>query len=134
MPTQQEHVPVILVVDDDSVLSLAIERYLSAITKGYYEIIHVTDGSRALAVMEQRHVPLVITDYHLLSSINGLKLTSKIRQRSHDTRVVLITAYATPEVEQAAAVEGVDFYLPKPFLLQDLEQVVRKVLMLPPRP
>ena len=33
-----------------------------------------------------------------------------------------------PEVEQSAAERGVEFYLPKPFLLQDLEEIVQTVL------
>jgi CheY-like chemotaxis protein len=64
----------------------------------------------------------------LRSNMDGLKLTATVRERSPETRIVLITAYATPEVEQAAADNGVEFYLPKPFLLQDLEQIVRTVL------
>ena len=41
---------------------------------------------------------------------------------------VLITAYATPELEKKAREQRVDHWLPKPFPLDRLEQIVRDVL------
>jgi two-component system, response regulator, stage 0 sporulation protein F len=130
MPNPSEKLPAILVVDDDRIFAVAIERHLRPLIQGRYEVVFVDDGNRALAVLEQRVVPLLITDYYLLTSINGLKIAAAIRERSPGTRVVLMTAYATPEIEEAAAAEGVEFYLPKPFLLEDLEPIARKVLTL----
>jgi two-component system, response regulator, stage 0 sporulation protein F len=127
MSTRTERLPAILVVEDDPVLSVVLQRHLRKLAP-HYEVVHVSDAPATLAQLDKRSVPLVITDYHLLASINGLKLTAAIRRRSPETRIVLITAYATAEVEQAAAAEGVEFYLPKPFLLEDLTQIVSTVL------
>jgi two-component system response regulator (stage 0 sporulation protein F) len=127
MVQQPQLAPAVIVVEDDPILSVVLQRVLRQLTRRY-EIVHVTDGVAALTHFEQRRVPLLITDYMLRSSMDGLKLTSTVRARSPETRVVLITAYATPEVEQSAAERGVEFYLPKPFLLQDLEQIVQTVL------
>src|SRR3954470_20806939 len=120
MPNQAKGTSAIIVVEDDPVLSVVLQRAIRKLTQ-CYEVVHVTDGYAALAQLEQRPVPLVITDYHLRSSMHGLKLIGEIRARCPETRIVLITAYATAEVEQAAAAQGVEFYLPKPFLLQDFE-------------
>jgi CheY-like chemotaxis protein len=128
MSNQTEPTPTILVVEDDLVFSAAVERYLRSIAQDRSEVVHVTDGSEALAELERRVVPLVITDYHLLASINGLKLTAAVRERSPETRIALITAYATDDMHRAAANAGADYYLPKPFLLQDLEPIVRTVI------
>jgi CheY-like chemotaxis protein len=127
MATRTAPAPAIIVVEDDPVMSIVLQRHLRKLAPGY-EVVHATDASATLAQLEQRSVPLVITDYHLLASIDGLRLTAAIRSRSPETRVVLITAYATAEVEQAAAAEGVEFYLPKPFLLEDLTHIVSTVL------
>jgi len=127
MATPPQLAPAVIVVEDDPVLSVVLQRALRQLTRRY-EIVHVTDGFAALTYFEQRRVPLLITDYMLRSSMDGLKLTATVRARSPETRIVLITAYATPEVEQTAAERGVEFYLPKPFLLQDLEEIVRTVL------
>jgi CheY-like chemotaxis protein len=127
MAQSRQLAPAVIVVEDDPVLSIVLQRVLRQLTR-LYEIVHVTEGFAALAHFDQRRVPLLITDYMLRSNMDGLKLTATVRERSPETRIVLITAYATPEVEQAAADNGVEFYLPKPFLLQDLEQIVRTVL------
>jgi two-component system, response regulator, stage 0 sporulation protein F len=127
MTTRTEHAPAIIVVEDDPVMSVVLQRHLRKLAPRY-EVVHVTDAAATLAQLDQRSVPLVITDYHLLASIDGLKLTAAIRHRSPETRVVLITAYATSEIEQAAAAQGIEFYLPKPFLLEDLTRIVSTVL------
>jgi len=127
MAEQHLLTPAVIVVEDDPVLSVVLQRALRQLTRRY-EIVHVTDGFAALTQFDQRRVPLLITDYMLRSSMDGLKLTSTVRMRSPETRIVLITAYTAPDVEQAAAERGVEFYLPKPFLLQDLEEIVQTVL------
>jgi CheY-like chemotaxis protein len=43
--------------------------------------------------------------------------------------VVLITAYATSQLEREARQAGVDYYLPKPFALDQLEQIVHDTLI-----
>jgi two-component system, response regulator, stage 0 sporulation protein F len=127
MTTRTISAPAIIVAEDDPVLSSLLQRHLRKLAPGY-DVIHVGDAAAALAQFDGHSVPLLITDYHLLASINGLKLTAAVRSRSPETRVVLITAYATADVEQAAAAEGVEFYLPKPFLLEDLTHIVSTVL------
>ena len=100
MVQQPQLAPAVIVVEDDPILSIVLQRVLRQLTRRY-EIVHVTDGFAALTHFDQRRVPLLITDYMLRSSMDGLKLTSTVRARSPETRVVLITAYATPEVEQS---------------------------------
>jgi len=119
--------PAILVVEDDPVLAIVLRRLIET-SFSEYNVVHVTNSAAALAQLPLQPVPLAITDYHLPSSMDGLKLAEAIRARSPETRIVLITAYATSEIEQAAYAHGVEFYLPKPFLLKDLTLVVRTVL------
>jgi DNA-binding response OmpR family regulator len=128
MSSQPTQLPAILIVEDDLLFSAAVERYLRTIAHDRYDVVHVTDGYAALAELDRRKVPLVITDYHLLASINGLKLSAAIRERAPETRIALITAYATDDMHRAAADAGAEYYLAKPFLLQDLEPIVRTVI------
>jgi CheY-like chemotaxis protein len=119
--------PVILLVEDDPVLATVLQRRIQHLFPGY-EAVHVRDADAALAELNRRRVPVVITDYHLVASINGLKLTAAIRRQAPETRIILISAYATDELAHAAAAQGADFYLPKPFLFADLEQIIQTVL------
>lgn len=118
--------PAIVLVEDEPDILVILHRLMRDLTGGY-DIVTVTSGAEALAQIALRPVPLVITDYNM-PGMNGLQLTSAIKETSPDTRVVLITAYATPELERKARDIRVDYYLPKPFPLDRLEQIVRDVL------
>ena len=131
MSSPSDRQPAILLVEDDTLFSDAVQRYLRTIVGEQCEVLQLSDSHAALMLLDQRNVRLVITDYHLLASMNGLKLAAEIRRRAPATRIALITAYATDEVHHAAAEAGVDYYLPKPFLVQDLEPIVRTVLTIP---
>lgn len=127
MTSQLQRAPIVIVVEDDPVLSVVLQRALQPFSPAY-KVMHVSDGFAALEQFDRAEVALLITDYMLRSNLDGLKLIRQVRERSPETRLVLISAYATPELEEAAAQHGVDFYLPKPFLLQDLEHIVKTEL------
>jgi two-component system response regulator PilR (NtrC family) len=44
-------------------------------------------------------------------------------------KVIIITAYPSPQTKQAALKEGAVDYLPKPFDLNDLEKLIRGTLL-----
>lgn len=118
--------PAIILVEDEPDILIILHRLMRDLTGGY-DIVTVNGGAEALAQIAMRRVPLLITDYNM-PGMNGLQLTSAVKESSPSTRVVLITAYATPELEKRAREHRVDHYLPKPFPLDRLEQIVREVL------
>ena len=126
MSDQPARNPAIILVEDEPDILIILHRLMRDLTGGY-DIVTVNGGAEALAQIALRPVPLVITDYNM-PGMNGLQLTAAIKETSPDTRVVLITAYATPELEKRAREQRVDHYLPKPFPLDRLEQIVRDVL------
>lgn len=126
MSDQPVRNPAIVLVEDEPDILIILHRLMRDLTGGY-DIMTVNGGAEALAQIALRSVPLVITDYNM-PGMNGLQLTAAIKETSPDTRVVLITAYATPELERRAREFHVDYYLPKPFPLDRLEQIVRDVL------
>jgi CheY-like chemotaxis protein len=42
--------------------------------------------------------------------------------------LVMITAYVTPQLARQAIAAGADYYLPKPFPVDQLEVIVRQAL------
>jgi CheY-like chemotaxis protein len=118
--------PAIILVEDEPDILIILHRLMRDLTGGY-DIITVNSGADALAQIALRKVPLVITDYNM-PGMNGLQLTAAIKETSPDTCVVMITAYATPELERRAREQRIDYYLSKPFPLDRLEQIVRDVL------
>lgn len=126
MPDQVGRNPAIILVEDEPDILIILHRLMRDLTGGY-DILTVNGGAEALAQLELRPVPLVITDYNM-PGMNGLQLAAAVKETSPDTRVVMITAYATPELERRAREQRVDYYLPKPFPLDRLEQIVKDVL------
>ncbi|MBO9312836.1 MAG: response regulator [Chloroflexus sp.] len=121
--------PAIILVEDEPDILIILHRLMRDLTGGY-DIITVHSGADALAQIALRRVPLVITDYNM-PGMNGLQLAAAIKETSPDTCVVMITAYATPELEKRAREQRIDYYLAKPFPLDRLEHIVREVLRAP---
>ncbi len=126
MPDVSGRNPASVLVEDEPDIRFILQRHMRDLSGGD-DIVTVNGGADALAQIALRPVPLVITDYNM-PGMNGLQLAAAIKETSPDTRVVMITAYATPELEKRAREQRVDYYLPKPFPLDRLEQIVRDVL------
>ena len=118
--------PAVLVVDDDPTVVILLHRVLRDLDIGH-DILTTSDSRDVLAQLETRSIPLVIADYSM-PNIDGLQLTAAIKARNSNTRVALITAYATPALAQQASAHFVDYFLPKPFPLQAFEQMVQSAL------
>jgi CheY-like chemotaxis protein len=118
--------PAIILVEDEPDILIILHRIMRDLTGGY-DIVTVNSAHDALSLIAQRQCPLVITDYNM-PGMNGIDLAATLKRDYAQTRVIVITAYATPEVERRAREVGVDYYLPKPFSLDRLEQIIREVL------
>jgi two-component system response regulator (stage 0 sporulation protein F) len=125
-PSPSSSRPAIVLVEDEPDILIILQRLLRY-TASAYEIISVANPHEALDQIAGRSVALLITDYNM-PGMNGLQLTATVKQQSPGTRVALITAYATPEMEQQARAAGADYYLTKPFDLDYLESVVQSSL------
>jgi DNA-binding NtrC family response regulator len=118
--------PAILVVDDELHIGQLVQRLLQVMLP-QHEIIVVTHPAAALEHLCGRPVALMITDFSMPDH-NGIQLTMQIKGRSPHTQVLLMTAYSTALLRRLARHHGVDFYLPKPFQLTDLEELVGAAL------
>jgi two-component system, response regulator, stage 0 sporulation protein F len=118
--------PAIVLVDDEPDVAIILHRILHSFVPGL-EIVAVHGAASALAQLELRPVPLVITDFNM-PGMNGLELTQRIKEGWPGTKVILVTAYATQKMEREAREAQVDYYLAKPFAIERLEQLVRAAL------
>lgn len=102
----------VMLVDDDR---LAIE-YMRGIVEweelGYEVVAAAYNGKQALRLLDQYSPQLVITDISM-AHMDGIELCQKIRERSKEVRVVLLTAYGEFEYARQAVQLGVDYYLIK---------------------
>ncbi len=114
----------ILIVEDDRKMRLALREIM---TKEGYSVDTVETGEAALGRVEETSYDLVITDLKL-PGIDGMSLLKAIRKSRPDTSVVIITAYATVDTAVEAMREGAEDYISKPFNLDEIRIIVKKVL------
>jgi CheY-like chemotaxis protein len=112
----------ILVVDDEALLRWSLVETLS---DSGDEVIAVTDAASAIRAVADAAVPfdVVLLDLRLPDS-NDLSLLSRLRWLTPMTRIVLMTAFGTPEISQGALDLGAYRVLNKPFEMCALSPLV----------
>jgi two-component system, response regulator, stage 0 sporulation protein F len=116
----------ILLVDDEPAVLAILRRVLHDLA-GDYDLITAPDGATALDLIAQRPIALVITDYQM-PDMDGVALTEAIKVAAPQCSVVLMTGYPTPETQHRARMAEADFYLSKPFRLDQLTAIVQATL------
>lgn len=124
----------ILVVDDDEIERYMILRFFSGIEQDLgLEIEEAESGEEAVARMEATKFDVIMTDFRM-GAVSGIDVLVHALKESPSTIRILITGYASPELEkeavQAAQVHAV---LEKPMTSAELnillkEQVVERFL------
>jgi DNA-binding NtrC family response regulator len=114
----------ILVVDDDESLRRVTQLQLE---EAGYRVLTASNGTQALALMEEETPGLVITDLKMPGP-SGLELLKKIRQDYPQTTVLLITAFGTVQTAVEAMKAGAYDYITKPIDYEELVLVVNRAM------
>ena len=114
----------ILVVDDEYGVRSGIRQILEI--EGY-DVDEAATGEEALSLLGKNEYDVALLDYRL-PDIDGLTILQAIKERGLQLMTCMITAYANIDTAIAATRQGVDFFLPKPFLPDDLLSVVETLL------
>jgi CheY-like chemotaxis protein len=110
----------VLVVDDHPAVGVLLERILRG--EGYEPVIF-RSGQEALRFLETHSVQMVITDLNL-SDASGWQVARAAKQKSPQTRVMMITSSCSDLTPQHLRDNRVDFLLPKPFSLSSLMMAI----------
>jgi two-component system response regulator PilR (NtrC family) len=114
----------ILVVDDERSMREFLDIFFR---REGYEVITAQSVDEALLAVEADDYDLVITDIQMPGR-SGLDLLHEVRERSPETPVVMITAFATTENAITAMKQGAYDYITKPFKVDEIRVVVEKAL------
>ncbi len=112
----------VLIVDDEETLTWSMAKSLSK-DKDKYEVIIANNGGEALAQLEKNKIDLVITDIRM-PDINGLDLLVKIKKGYPQTKVIIMTAYGSSDVQKEANQRGSLYYVEKPFEISDIRKII----------
>jgi two-component system, response regulator FlrC len=115
--------PNILIVDDEEPTLFAMTEYF---TYHGFVVDRSRDLPEAEALLAVTPYAAIITDLRLAGTDGrqGLDIIAAARKRWPGIRVILLTAYGSPQVEAEARRLGVDAFLHKPRPLPELEQTL----------
>jgi DNA-binding response OmpR family regulator len=117
----------ILLVDDAEPILFALKEYFTAYG---YQVECARDLEEARALLTGRRCSVVIADVHLsgIHDTEGLEVVGYVRERCSATRIIILTADRSPEIEAEARKRGVDAFLHKPKPLPEVAQIVGELL------
>jgi CheY-like chemotaxis protein len=119
--------PRLLIVDDEKPLCWAMERFFCAVG---YSVECTHELREALSLLGAHSYDLIISDLRMsgLAFEEGLMLADFVQGHAPRTRMVMLTAHATPELEKRAHARGVNLVLSKPQPLPELARHVSHLL------
>ena len=125
-PPSQGSRPRLLVVDDDDMVRLAIERMLAHL--GYRSLV-AASGEEALVIYKQSgaDIAAVILDI-TMPGLGGIETFRRLRQ--FDSRVKIIVSTSdplNPTIRQIEA-QGISYMIPKPFHAEQLARAIQQTL------
>jgi two-component system, NtrC family, response regulator PilR len=92
-----------------------------------FEVLEADSRASAAAILGRESVEMIITDVKLPDG-DGLEVLRHVKAASPETVVIVMTAFGSHEMNVAAMRLGADAYLTKPFDLEELRLVARRVL------
>jgi len=115
----------VMIVDDEPIVG---KRLHQALTKHGIEVEVFEDPARAIARLGEAYFDIVVTDLRM-EELNGIQVLEYVTSHCENTRVILITGYATVEVAREALVKGAFDFIAKPFKPRDLRAAINKAAL-----
>ena len=117
----------ILIVDDEELIVMAMRKYFQGLG---YSVDAAHELEEAQALLANYPYDLVIADLRLtgIGGVEGLQIVADVHQRCTNTRVILLSAYGTPEIERESYNRGADAFLHKPKAMMEIANVATTLL------
>ncbi|HOJ17146.1 MAG: sigma-54-dependent Fis family transcriptional regulator [Ignavibacteriales bacterium] len=116
----------VLIIEDEKITRISLGNTL---TKEGFEVFSADEGAKGISIFDSQLPEIVISDLRLPDA-NGLDILSHVLTKNPDSKVILITAYATVETAVQALKMGAYDYLTKPFSPEKLIAVLRNIRQL----
>lgn len=116
----------LLIAEDEDTLSFFLRQSLEDTTPPF--MVEVVDaGDQALKKVLNDKFDLIIVDLRL-PDMDGLALIRAVRQFDPFMKVIVMTAYGSPETEREARKLGIHGYVTKPFAMEDMKRMISQVM------
>lgn len=128
--TQEPELPRLLIVDDEESICFSMSEYFSL---HGYKVDTAREFDQAEKLVENTDYQVIIQDLRLSTTRNpdGLDVIKLAHKNHPETRIVVLTAYGSAEMEDEARRCGADAFLRKPKPLSQVAQVVQGLIESP---
>lgn len=114
--------PELLLIDDEPIVG---QRLRGGLEKLGCAVEICEDPAKALDWIKEKTFDIVITDI-MMPEINGLQVLEAVKATGSDTRVIIITGFATASLARETMGKGAYDMIAKPFKPGDLRKLVVK--------
>jgi len=111
----------VVVVDDDEAVRTVLSHVLA--DEGLEVVGVAGDGAAAVCLAESLRPDAIVLDVRM-PGIGGIEAARRIRPIDPDVRLVMLSAYDDPTLQQEAAAAGASVFLVKGCALSELVQAV----------
>ena len=114
-------------MDDEEPILFAMREYFAA---NGWDVDCARETQEAEALLAEHRYTVAILDLRLSGtpSAEGLDLIASVRARSPQTRIILLTAYGSREIEAEARRRGADAFLHKPKPLAEVAKIASSLM------
>ncbi|OGC05211.1 hypothetical protein A2276_04660 [candidate division WOR-1 bacterium RIFOXYA12_FULL_43_27] len=117
----------VLVIDDETSI---LEAFKMTLKYKDYGVEVFADGHSALANFQKDKYDVAFIDLKLPDQIDGIEILREMKKTDPRLQVIIMTAYDTKASETTARKLGVIEYLRKPFLMEEIYELVERGLKL----
>ena len=110
----------VLVVEDDKHTRKLLETILR---REGYSVFKAEDGVKALEVLEDHHIDLIILDI-MMPNMDGYEFAKELRDSGCIIPILMATAKHLPEDKKKGFIVGTDDYMTKPI---DIEEMLLRI-------
>ena len=110
----------VLVLDDERIVG---DRLKPALEKDGFAVEVFTDSSMAIDRLKEKEFSVLVTDLRMRGP-SGIDVLRYVRDNCPETRVIVITAYASPEVSREVQSLGAYHFVAKPFKTREFLRLV----------
>ena len=116
-PDEKVQKTILVAEDEDSNYEL-----VKIVLQKRYRLIRARNGIEAVMFNEDEHPDLILMDIRM-PEMNGLDATRIIKEVSHNTPIIALSAYAFDENIREAMAAGCDEFMAKPFRVEELIEI-----------
>ncbi|MDA8139132.1 MAG: response regulator [Desulfobacteraceae bacterium] len=116
----------VLIVDDEEQLLLTMQAGFEPYRERF-QVLTARNGREATALLSSTRINLLVTDIKM-PEMDGFELLAFVKNNFPEIPAIVMTAFATPEMETQLAQSGLIRMLEKPVEFEELVQLILSVL------